>query len=72
MKSSNLNIIQQLKLQPKQGMANPIGDFLSAQAAAATQLNSETEKYIAGIGALCQTIKELTDAYQDLEKILDI
>ena len=68
MKSSNLNIIQQLKLQPKQGMANPIGDFLSAQAAAATQLNSETEKYIAGIGALRQTIKELTDAYQDIGK----
>lgn len=68
MKSSNLNIIQQLKLQPKQGMANPIGDFLSAQTAAATQLNSETEKYIAGIGALRQTIKDLTDAYQNIGK----
>lgn len=75
MKKSNLHIIQQLKMQPKQGMATSLGDALTAVGKiidattdAAAALNSSTERTVAGVGIMRQAIVDLGQKYQDLGK----
>lgn len=78
MKKSNMHIIRRLKQQPRHGVGPTLADaaevirafsnLTTANAAAAAQMVSTNEDYLAGIGRIRQMIKDTNDAYTEATK----